>query len=92
MNNDKFKNKHRVESKRLEIEIMVEMQHILSLFSLKIKNAFLGNVIYGKMKLLKIVDLSNKYCLEISSHFIFVKLDTFIIIPNHIAKEVSYGF
>ena len=42
-----------------------------------------GDVIAGKMKLNKMGNLAHKYWNEIPQHFPFVKLDEFVVMPNH---------
>lgn len=45
---------------------------------------FFGDVIACKMRLSEIGKIAEKFWLEIPNHFSFVKLDKFIIMPNHI--------
>ena len=50
----------------------------------KNRKMFFGDVIAGKMQLSEIGKIAEKFWLEIPNHFPFVKLDQFIIMPNHI--------
>ncbi len=50
----------------------------------KNREMFFGDVVVGKMQLSEIGKIAEKFWLEIPDHFSFVKLDKFIIMPNHI--------
>ena len=50
----------------------------------KNREMFFGDVIAGKTRLSEIGKIAEKIWLEIPDHFPFVKLDRFIIMPNHI--------
>lgn len=50
----------------------------------KDKWLFFGDIFDCKMKLSAIGKIAEKYWLEIPNHFPFVKLDKFVIMPNHI--------
>ena len=50
----------------------------------KNREIFFGDVVDSKMVLSKIGLIADKYWREIPNHFPFVKLDEFIIMPNHI--------
>lgn len=45
---------------------------------------FFGDVVAGKMRLSEIGKIAEKFWLEIPGHFPFIKLNKFIIMPNHI--------
>jgi len=50
----------------------------------KNREIFFGDVVDSKMVLSKIGLIAGKYWREIPNHFSFVKLDEFIIMPNHV--------
>ena len=50
----------------------------------KNREMFFGDVIAGKMQLSKIGKIAEKFYLKIPDHFLFIKLDKFVIMPNHI--------
>jgi len=50
----------------------------------KNREMFFGDVVAGKMQLSEIGEIVKKFWLKIFDHFPFVKLDKFIIMPNHI--------
>lgn len=49
----------------------------------KDREMFFGEIENGKMKLSDMGLIAKKFWLEISSHFLFVKLHEFVIMPNH---------
>lgn len=50
----------------------------------KNREMFFGDIKNGKMQLSEIGKIAEKFWLEIPDHFIFMKLDKFVIMPNHI--------
>ena len=48
------------------------------------KELFFGDIRDGKMVLSKIGKIADKFWLKISDHFSFVKLDCYVIMPNHV--------
>ncbi len=48
------------------------------------RECFFGNIEDGKVKLSEIGIFADKFWLEIPNHFHYVKLDEYIIMPNHI--------
>ena len=50
----------------------------------KNREMFFGDVVAAKTQLSEIGKIAEKYWLEIPDHFPFVKLDKFVIMPNHI--------
>jgi len=49
----------------------------------KDNEVFFGNVIGGKMKLSKIGEIADQYLRDIPKHFPQVKLDEYVVMPNH---------
>ena len=45
---------------------------------------FFGNIKNEEMRLSKIGKIAERFYLEIPNHFQFVKLDEYVIMPNHI--------
>jgi len=48
------------------------------------KTCYFGEIINGKMELSEIGKIAEKYWLEIPKHFSNIRLDEFVIMPNHI--------
>ncbi len=48
------------------------------------KTCYFGDVIDSEMRLSEVGEMAKKFWLEISKHFPFVKLDYFVVMPNHI--------
>ena len=80
---DKFKNKYRIPSARLKnwdygsngaYFITICTQH---------RKHFFGEILDDEMNLNEIGQLAEKYWLEIPSHFPFVELGNFVVMPNH---------
>jgi len=45
---------------------------------------FFGEIVNGEMKLSEVGKIADEYWQEIPKHFPFVKLDEFIVMPNHL--------
>ncbi|MFA6160453.1 MAG: transposase [Parcubacteria group bacterium] len=58
----------------------------------KDKEYFFGDVKNGEMVLNDVGKMVNKYWREIPAHFLFVKLDEFVVMPNHVhgIVEISH--
>ena len=50
----------------------------------KSREMFFGNIKNEEMRLSKIGKIAERFYLEIPNHFQFVKLDEYVIMPNHI--------
>lgn len=50
----------------------------------KNREMFLGGAINGKIKLSEIGLAADKFWREIPNHFLFVKLDEYVVMPNHV--------
>ena len=82
--NDKFKNKYRIPSARLiNWDYRSNASYFITICT-KYKQQYFGSIRNSKMHLSEIGQLAKKYWHEIPEHFSYVKLDKFIIMPNHI--------
>ena len=80
----KYQNKYRIDSTRLQNwDYRSNAMYFITICT-KNRNHFFGEISDGKIKLSKIGIIANKYWLEIPNHFPFVKLDAFVVMPNHI--------
>lgn len=80
----KFKNKYRIASARLrEFDYSTDGYYFVTICS---KNHwhYFGEIVDGEMRLSEAGKLAGKYWTEIPDHFTFVKLDEFVMMPNHI--------
>jgi len=81
---DKFKGKYRIPSNRLQNwDYGWNAQYFITICTQN-REYFFGDVINGKMVLSEIGKMAEKYWHEIPEHFPFVKLDAFVVMPNHI--------
>jgi len=89
---DKFRNKYRIASIRLQNWDYSRSGFYFVTICTKNRVCFFGSIekkrdesdIYVKNKLSEIGNIAEKFWLEIPQHFPFVKLDTFVIMPNHV--------
>jgi len=79
-----YKNKYRIPSARREKYDYSQNGFYFITICTKNRELFFGNIINEKIQLSKIGQITQKYWLEIPNHFSFVKLDEFIIMPNHV--------
>ena len=85
----KYQNKYRVESTRLQNWDYGWNAAFVTICT-KDRKHFFGEIIktqnfaFPKMQLTEIGKMANKYWYEIPQHFPFVKLDAFVVMPNHI--------
>ena len=84
MKNDKFKNKYRIKSTRLQNWDYSNNGYYFVTICTKNKNKYFGEIENREMILNGIGKIAEKYWLKIPKHFDFVVLDEFIIMPNHI--------
>ena len=84
MQNSLFKNKYRVQSARLEgYDYSNNGYYFITICTYK-KQHFFGKIINKGMMLNQLGKLANKYWRQIPEHFKNIKLDEYIIMPNHI--------
>ncbi len=81
---EKFRNKYRIESNRLRgWDYGWNAPYFITICTQN-REYYFGDIKDGKMKLSEIGKMAEKYWDEIPEHFPFVKLDAFVVMPNHI--------
>ncbi|MBN1499212.1 MAG: transposase [Spirochaetes bacterium] len=79
-----YKNRYRIESARLKgWDYSSEGYYFITICT-KNRIPFFGRIKNKKMILNDIGKIAEKYWMEIPDHFQFIKLDSFIIMPDHI--------
>jgi REP element-mobilizing transposase RayT len=73
-----------MESTRLRNLNYASNGHYFITICTKNKECYFGEIIDDKMILSKIGKIAHKYWQEIPKHFPFVRLDKFVIMPNHV--------
>ena len=84
MSDDLFKNKYRIPSTRLKGWDYSKSGYYFATICIKNKECLFGCVAKGEMKLSDIGIKADQCWLKIPAHFPFVRLDEYIIMPNHI--------
>ena len=84
MNNEKYKNKYRTKSNRLQNWDYGWNASYFVTICTKGREHFFGEIKKGNMEFSKIGDIVHKFWLEIPKHFPFVNLGEFVVMPNHI--------
>ena len=82
--NEKYKNKYRIKSARLPNWDYGSNGMYFITICTQNRVHFFGKIINKKMQLNEIGEMAEKYWNEIPQHFPFVKLDAFVVMPNHI--------
>jgi len=81
---DKFRNKYRTSSARLQNwNYGWNAAYFVTICTAN-RELFFGDFVNGEMKLSEIGAKANEYWLEIPDHFPFVKLDVYVVMPNHV--------
>ncbi|MFA4941840.1 MAG: hypothetical protein WC582_04610 [Patescibacteria group bacterium] len=80
----KFKNKYRISSPRLKGYDYAQAGYYFITICAKGRICWFGEIKNGEMAKSEIGEIAEKCWLEIPSHFPFVRLEEFIIMPNHI--------
>lgn len=80
----KYKNKYRIESTRLQNWNYAWNAVYFVTICTKNREHYFGEIENEDMVLSDIGKISDRYWHEIPQHFSFVKLDVFVVIPNHI--------
>ena len=91
-NNGLYKNKYRIESARMKGWDYSSDGYYFVTIVTKNREHFFGmvepqdfiNTSAGKMKLSRVGDIAKKYWMEIPVHFPYIRLDEFIVMPNHV--------
>jgi len=81
---DKYQNKYRIPSTRLRSWDYGWNASYFVTICTKAHECYFGEIFDGSIHLSKIGIIVKKYWLEIPQHFSFVKIDAFVIMPNHI--------
>ncbi len=84
---DKFKNKYRISSARLQNwDYGQNASYFITICTKKMEHLF-GEIIKSdfeaEMQLNEIGKLAEKYWVEIPTHFSFIELGNFVVMPNH---------
>ncbi|MFB6317842.1 transposase [Saccharicrinis sp. FJH54] len=80
---DKFLNKYRTSSLRLQKwDYGWDGKYFITICT-KHRTYFFGDIVQGRMILSETGRLASKLWIEIPQHFSFVKLDEFVIMPDH---------
>lgn len=81
---DKFNNKYRISSARLQTwDYGSNGSYFITICTKKRKH-FFGEILDGKMQLNEIGKLAEQYWMEIPNHFSFIELGNFVVMPNHV--------
>ena len=78
-----FANKYRIKSNRMEGFDYVSWWFFITICTNERKNYF-GKIVHGKMIVNDIWNVANQCRINIPKHFPNVKIDEFIVMPNHI--------
>lgn len=79
-----FKNKYRIETSRLkDWDYSWNAYYFVTICTLH-RACFFGEVLNGKMVLNDIGSIAHNCWLQIPNHFPFVKLDSHVVMPNHV--------
>ena len=83
-----YKNKYRVESTRLKGYDYAQKGFYFVTICAKDKELYFGDVVetqnFASVQLSEIGKIANKFWLEIPNHFPHVKLDYYVVMPNHV--------
>jgi putative transposase len=84
MNNDYYKDKYRVPSTRLKGYNYSQDGVYYVTICTKNRICFFGDVKNAKMRLSSLGKIADKCWRNIPQHFVFVELDEFVVMPNHV--------
>jgi REP element-mobilizing transposase RayT len=80
---DKFKNKYRIASARLQSwDYGANGAYFITICTQN-RECFFGKILNDELQLNEIGQLAEKYWLEIPNHFPFIELGNFVVMPNH---------
>ncbi len=80
---EKFKNKYHIKSLRVQGYDYSQSGAYFITICTKDKKNYFGKIKNSEMKLSDIGNIVQKYWQEIANQFLFVQLDEFVIMPNH---------
>ena len=81
---DKFNGKYRIKSARLQYWDYSNNGLYFVTICTANRELYFGHIVNGEMQLSEIGHMANKFWKEIPEHFLFVELDEFVIMPNHV--------
>ncbi len=81
---DKFNNKYRISSARLQTWDYSSKGSYFITICTKNREHFFGEIIDSKMQLNETGKLAENYWKEIPVHFSFIELGNFVVMPNHV--------
>ncbi|MCX6766878.1 MAG: transposase [Candidatus Moranbacteria bacterium] len=81
---EKFKNKYTIKSARLEGHDYSQDGMYFVTICTKNREECFGKIAEGKMILSDVGKIANEFWQEIAKHFLFVNLDEYIVMPNHL--------
>lgn len=81
---DKFQNKYRIPSARLQNWDYGSNALYFVTICTAHRECYFGKIVNGKMILSEIGNIANQFWFEIPIHFPFVVLDEFVVMPNHV--------
>ena len=81
---EKFKNKYRIPSARLQTWDYGWNGPYFVTICTQNRQHYFGDFANGEMQLSEMGVLAQKYWYEIPKHFSFVELDAFVVMPNHV--------
>jgi len=79
-----FRNKYRIESMRLRCWDYSSPGAYFVTIVTKNRECYFGNVENGIMNLNETGEIAKQYFAQIPKHFLFVSVDTFVVMPNHV--------
>jgi len=81
---DKYQNKYRIPSARLQTwDYGWNAAYFVTICTHN-RHCFFGEIVNTQFIASEIGNIAQKYWIEIPNHFPFVKLDAFVVMPNHI--------
>jgi putative transposase len=80
----KFKDKYRIESIRLPNRDYAANGWYFVTICTHERQWFFGDVIEGKVRLSEIGQIAQQYWVDIPSHFEYIYVDAYVIMPNHV--------
>ncbi len=81
---DKFKNKYRIPSARLQTWDYGSNGSYFITICTKNRQHFFGEISNAEMQLNEMGKLAEQYWVEIPNHFPFIELGNFVVMPNHV--------
>jgi len=82
--NNKFQGKYRIASARLKTWNYAWNGYYFVTICTNNRQNFFGNISNGKMRLNEYGEIAHKYWLEMPNHFDNIKIDAFVVMPNHV--------